>query len=49
MSIIPGVSPRLYAGIMLAAASAGALNNFWDRDIDAIMNRTRGKATVTRG
>jgi heme o synthase len=37
------------AGIMLAAASANALNNFWDRDIDAIMKRTRGKRPIPAG
>ncbi len=36
-------------GIMLAAGAANALNQFWDRDIDAIMARTRSKRPLPTG
>lgn len=36
-------------GICLAAGSANALNQFWDRDIDAIMMRTKAKRPLPTG
>jgi heme o synthase len=36
-------------GIMLSAGAANALNQFWDRDIDAIMARTRSKRPIPAG
>jgi heme o synthase len=36
-------------GIFLAAGSANALNQAWDRDIDAIMARTRNKRPLPAG
>jgi heme o synthase len=36
-------------GIILAAASAGALNQYYDRDIDALMDRTRRKRPIPAG
>jgi protoheme IX farnesyltransferase len=37
----------LAASVFLAAASAGALNHFAERDLDARMSRTRGRPFVT--
>lgn len=34
-------------GTALVIASGACLNNFWDRELDAKMNRTRGRALVT--
>src|SRR5699024_4033253 len=34
-------------GSSLVIASAGAFNNLYERDIDAIMERTKGRPTVT--
>jgi heme o synthase len=36
-------------GILLAASGANALNQFWDRDIDAIMIRTRNRRPLPLG
>lgn len=36
-------------GIFLAAGAANAFNQFWDRDIDAIMARTRAKRPIPSG
>jgi heme o synthase len=36
-------------GIVLAAASAGALNQYYDREIDALMARTRTKRPIPAG
>jgi protoheme IX farnesyltransferase len=36
-------------GIFLAAGAAHALNQFWDRDIDAIMLRTRSRRPLPSG
>jgi heme o synthase len=36
-------------GILLAAGSANALNQFWDRDIDAIMDRTSSRRPIPTG
>ena len=36
-------------GISLAAGAANAFNQFWDRDIDAIMARTRSKRPIPAG
>ena len=36
-------------GIILAAGSAGALNQYFDRDIDALMARTRNKRPIPAG
>jgi heme o synthase len=36
-------------GIILAAGAAGALNQYYDRDIDAIMARTRTKRPIPAG
>lgn len=35
------------SGVGLATAGAGALNNFFDRDIDSLMQRTASRALVT--
>lgn len=37
------------SGIILTGASANALNQYWDRDIDALMSRTRGRRPVPDG
>ncbi len=37
------------AGICLAACAANAFNQFWDRDIDAAMARTRTKRPIPTG
>jgi heme o synthase len=36
-------------GILLAAGAANALNQFWDRDIDAIMERTSTRRPIPAG
>jgi protoheme IX farnesyltransferase len=36
-------------GIILTAAAAGALNQYFDRDIDAVMARTRNKRPIPAG
>jgi protoheme IX farnesyltransferase len=36
-------------GILLAAGAANALNQFWDRDIDAIMARTKARRPIPAG
>lgn len=36
-------------GILLAGAAANALNQYWDRDIDGIMARTRSKRPIPAG
>lgn len=41
---VPAVAPAALAGIGLTALGAAALNNWFDRDLDARMLRTRGRA-----
>lgn len=36
----------LATGVMLASSGAGAFNHWYDRDIDAVMGRTRGRPFV---
>ncbi|MDO3376744.1 heme o synthase [Geoalkalibacter halelectricus] len=36
-------------GILLAGAAANALNQYWDRDIDSVMARTRNKRPIPSG
>jgi protoheme IX farnesyltransferase len=36
-------------GILMAAGAANALNQYWDRDIDAVMSRTRDKRPIPTG
>jgi heme o synthase len=36
-------------GIILAGGAANALNQFWDRDIDAVMARTRSRRPIPAG
>lgn len=36
-------------GIVLAAGAANAFNQFWDRDIDAVMGRTRSRRPIPAG
>jgi heme o synthase len=36
-------------GIILAGCGANALNQFWDRDIDAVMARTRSRRPIPAG
>ncbi|MFW5810895.1 MAG: heme o synthase [Thermodesulfobacteriota bacterium] len=40
---------RIVIGICLAAGAANALNQFWDRDIDPIMARTRTRRPIPSG
>jgi heme o synthase len=45
--------PLRFAGVLLgltlAGSAANALNQFWDRDIDALMTRTRSKRPIPAG
>lgn len=36
-------------GIVLTAGSANALNQYWDRDIDAVMERTKSRRPIPTG
>ncbi len=36
-------------GLLLAAGAANALNQFWDRDIDSVMARTRNRRPIPAG
>jgi len=53
VAIAPGPAPEawqvavLALAVLLSSASAGAFNMFMERDIDARMNRTRGRPFVT--
>jgi protoheme IX farnesyltransferase len=53
VAITPGPAPEawqvavLAVAVLLSSASAGAFNMFMERDIDARMNRTRGRPFVT--
>ena len=53
VAITPGTAPGawqvvvLALAVLLSSASAGAFNMFMERDIDARMNRTRGRPFVT--
>ncbi len=44
----PWTSVFVLLGIVLSAGSANALNQFIDRDIDSVMDRTRGKRPLPR-
>ena len=37
----------LVACVIVASAAAGAFNQYWERDLDALMGRTRGRPFVT--
>lgn len=39
----------VFVGMVLTAGSANALNQYYDRDIDAVMNRTRVKRPIPAG
>ncbi len=41
------ILPAMFFGLGLIIASAGVLNNFFDRDIDIKMERTKGRPSVT--
>lgn len=44
----PGLDVAVLAlGVLVAAAGAGACNHYFERDIDALMRRTRGRPFVT--
>jgi protoheme IX farnesyltransferase len=53
VAVAPGPAPEawqiavLALAVLLSSASAGAFNMFMERDIDARMNRTRGRPFVT--
>ena len=53
VAVAPGPAPEawqiavLALAVLLSSASAGAFNMFMERDIDAHMNRTRGRPFVT--
>jgi len=53
VAVAPGPAPKgwqiavLALAVLLSSASAGAFNMFMERDIDARMNRTRGRPFVT--
>ncbi len=53
VEIAPGRPPSgwrvaaLVLGVFLASAAAGAFNQYYERDLDARMRRTRGRAFVT--
>jgi protoheme IX farnesyltransferase len=53
VAVTPGPAPEawqiavLALAVLLSSASAGAFNMFMERDIDARMNRTRGRPFVT--
>lgn len=53
VAIAPGPAPEawqiavLALAVLMSSASAGAFNMFMERDIDARMNRTRGRPFVT--
>ena len=49
---VPATSTRFWMislGILLTGACANALNQFFDRDIDAVMERTRSKRPLPQG
>lgn len=53
LAITPGPAPTtaqtvvLALAVLLASASAGGFNQYFERDLDARMNRTRGRPFVT--
>jgi protoheme IX farnesyltransferase len=53
VAVAPGPAPEVWQiavlalAVLLSSASAGAFNMFMERDIDARMNRTRGRPFVT--
>ena len=53
MAVTPGPSPGwpkvlvLALAVLVASASAGAFNQYYERDSDRLMARTRGRAFVT--
>jgi protoheme IX farnesyltransferase len=53
LAVTPGAKPAawqviaLAIGILLSAASAGAFNQYAERDLDALMDRTRGRPFVS--
>ncbi len=45
--IAPGPILGVIAALLLSSASASMVNHVWERDVDALMDRTRGRPMVT--